>query len=160
MLLKYGHLGIIKSDFIFTHFRLHPQSKSINEGEFFELEFDRLKFSLLTQLDFPKVLLNKYKFKNNIIPLNSNFQVSIPCHKYILASFALFFAERSYIENDVINVNAMINLIIRIKGFNLNKREWKLFILSCVLPHKKLKILKQLKIKFQTFVIKIKNKII
>ena len=54
-LLQYGQGQILQTDEMFTWFRLHSQSKSIEQQKFFEGETDLLRSSLFTHLNAPAV---------------------------------------------------------------------------------------------------------
>ena len=131
-LLKCGQQNILSVADVFTHFRLHPQSKSVAESELFEQEFDRLKYSLFLQLDAPKIL--KAQVQKNTVPVTVKWPVAIKPVKLILAAFASFYAGRSYVTEQINNAAALISLVKKYKGFRMSKTELKIWIAACLLP--------------------------
>jgi glycosyltransferase involved in cell wall biosynthesis len=118
-LLKYGQSKIIKTDMVFTYFRLHPQSKSVNEGMLFDSEFNRLKLSLLKQLNCSGVLVNEFDINTSLI--KNKFEIYIKKPNYIFASFASFYAERAYVEDNLTKVSSLMKIVKNSKGLYMNR---------------------------------------
>ena len=142
-LLKYGQNNILKTAEIFTWFRLHSQSKSIGEADLFEAEFDRLKLTLFRQLNAPAVLENQ--LHENLALLNKLWEISIRPTAFIPAAFAAWYAERYYVKDDLATVSKLMQLVKKWKGKNTNKREWKLWVMSTIIPGALVKTAKQIK---------------
>lgn len=131
-LLKYGHAGIVKLKDIFTQFRLHSGSKSMAEAQLFENEFAQLRSSLLHQLKAPEILIAQLDGgKDN---LDLTWDIAIEPKENILASFASYFAQRSYINDDLDKTSKLMKLVNKYKGWNMNSMEMKLWVYSRVLP--------------------------
>ena len=142
-LLKYGQDNILKKAEIFTWFRLHSQSKSIGEADQFEAEFDRLKLTLFRQLNAPVILENQ--LHKNLAVLNKSWEISIRPAHIIPAAFAAWYAERYYIKDDLRAVSKLMQLVKKWKGNNMNKKEWKLWLMSTMIPWSLVKTAKQIK---------------
>ena len=142
-LLKYGQDNILKTAEIFTWFRLHSQSKSIGEADQFEAEFDRLKLTLFRQLNAPVILENQ--LHKNLAVLNKLWEISIKPAHIIPAAFAAWYAERYYIKDDLRAVSKLMQLVKKWKGYNMNKKEWKLWLMSTMIPWSLVKTAKQIK---------------
>lgn len=144
-LLKHGQDNILQTEEVFTNFRLHCNSKSVADADLFEAEFDRLKFSLLKQLNAPEILLNQVKAeaKSN----NQQWQINIKDKEKLIAAFASFYATRSYVKDDWQSTKQFIALVKKYKGEPLNKREWKYWLGARLLSEKNLQLLKHLKTK-------------
>ena len=142
-LLKYGQDNILKTAEIFTWFRLHSQSKSIGEADQFEAEFDRLKLTLFRQLNAPVILENQ--LHKNLAVLNKSWEISIRPAHIIPAAFAAWYAERYYIKDDLRAVSKLMQLVKKWKGNNMNKKEWKLWLMSTMIPWSLVKTAKQIK---------------
>lgn len=69
-LLTYGQQNIMKVKDIFTHFRLHKDSKSIVDADLFEHEFDQLKFSLFSSMNAPGILMKQLPVKSMPVELS------------------------------------------------------------------------------------------
>lgn len=142
-LLKYGQDNILVTDEIFTHFRLHFQSKTVGEGELFEAEFDRLKLTLFRQLNAAVILENQ--LQENLVVLNKSWEISIRPSAHITAAFAAWYAERNYVKDELRAVSKLIQLVKKWKGNNMSKREWKLWVMSSIIPKGLVKTAKQIK---------------
>ena len=142
-LLKYGQDNILKTAEIFTWFRLHSQSKSIGKADQFEAEFDRLKLTLFRQLNAPVILENQ--LHKNLAVLNKSWEISIRPAHIIPAAFAAWYAERYYIKDDLRAVSKLMQLVKKWKGNNMNKKEWKLWLMSTMIPWSLVKTAKQIK---------------
>lgn len=142
-LLHYGQQQIHQSLDIFTHFRLHPKSKSISDGTLFETDFDRLKYSLFKQLNAPDILISQ--LPKEIDPADIKWKIGRLQPNHILASFAIFYAKRSYVNDDWCMTAALMRWIKKWKGLRMNADEFKLWIAVVLLPRPILKKLKQLK---------------
>ena len=143
-LLAYGQENIRSVDDVFTNFRLHPQSKSVAEPEFFTQEFDRLKSALFLQLNAPEILL--LQLSKDTKPVNLKWLVKIKPVNFILAAFASYYAERSYINEEMNTAAKLIRLVKKHKGLRMNKTEVKIWIASCLMPSWLLWKLKKIKL--------------
>jgi len=144
-LLKFGQDDILHVDEVFSNFRLHGHSKSVADGELFESEFDRLKHSLLKQLNASEILLKQIKGETR--PLNRQWQIDIKDKEKLIAAFAGYYATCSYVKDDWQTTRQLIAMVKKYKGAPFNKTEWKYWISSRLLSEKSLKILKGLKSK-------------
>lgn len=142
-LLKYGQSHILKVEDVFTHFRLHQQSKTVNDASLFELEFKRLEFSLFLQLDAPYILKNQ--LPQHIKPICTNWPIEIKNHQFILAEFAAHYAERNYIGKRLPEAALLIKYVKSIKKYKMNKKEWRLWFLVTIIPSTVLNLLKKVK---------------
>ena len=142
-LLKYGQDNILITAEIFTNFRLHSQSKSVAEAEFFEAEFDRLKLTLFRQLNAPAILENQ--LHTSPVLLNKHWEIGIRPIDFIPAAFAAWYAERYYIKDDLRAVSKLMQQVKKWKGQNMNIKEWKLWIISTIIPGVLVKSAKQFK---------------
>ena len=143
-LLKYGQGDILQTDEILTWFRLHPQSKSIEQQKYFKAETDLLRLSLFRHLDAPTILEEQL----NVIhrpALAIGWTILIPNSTKILAAFAAHYAERNYVKNHLEATSKLVNFVMRWKGFGMNEKEWKLWIAACFLPGPMTRIIKKLK---------------
>ena len=142
-LLKYGQDNILKTAEIFTNFRLHAQSKSVAEAELFEAEFDRLKITLFRQLKAPAIVENQ--LQSSPVPLNKRWELRIQPIDFIPAAFAAWYAEKYYIKDDLRTVSKLMQQVKKWKGQNMNIQEWKLWIISTIMPGVLVKSAKQFK---------------
>jgi len=142
-LLQHGQNNIVATPQVLTNFRLHHQSKSVTEGDFFENDFDRLKISLLTQLQAPKVLLNQ--IGTDLPKANIRWIINIAPTQNILAAFASFYAERCYVKDDLVGTAQLMRWVKKWKGAQMNRTEKKLWLASCFVPKPILMGLKKLK---------------
>jgi len=142
-LLKYGQNSIIKTDEVFTNFRLHTQSKSIVDGELFEKEFDRLRLTLFTQLQAPGVLT--YQLHSNIAPIQFHWKINIQPVNFILAAFATWYAERNYVKDKLKIVRNLMRHVRKWKKLSMNKLEWKLWFFVNAVPHPVFMFLKKIR---------------
>ena len=142
-LLKYGQKNILQTDDVFTNFRLHSQSKSVGEEALFENEFDRLKLSLFRHLKAPEIL--EQQLAKNEIGLSVKWEVGIGPKNFILAAFASFFADRHYVKEDLNVASKLMKLVMKWKKWKMNKKEWKLWITTNLLPTSLLMRLKKMK---------------
>ena len=131
-LLKFGQGQIYCVNEVFTHFRLHPQSKSIGEQHLFELEIDTLRLSLFNNLKAEPIL--KMQIAEKVKPFDLVWQVAIRPQGLIIAAFATYYAERFYIKDDIQNCKKMMQLVVKHKGWQMNSKEWKLWSASCLIP--------------------------
>ena len=131
-LLKYGQANILITDKIFTCFRQHPQSKSVSEADLFEAEFDRLKLSLFRQLNVPALV--EKQLPENTVPIAVQWEINIEPANYIAAAFAARFAERYYVKDDLASVSQLMQWVKKWKKLAMNKKEWKLWIISTIIP--------------------------
>lgn len=127
-LLKYGQHNIVKTNIVFTNFRLHLLSKSIAEGHQFEAEFDKLKYSLFKQLNVPDILKDQIKSETEIF--NSGWEIEIKPNVLITAAFATHYAERHYVIGNYDKAASLIRLVIKWKGIKMNKKEWRLWFMT------------------------------
>ena len=144
-LLKYGQENILQTNEVFTNFRLHSQSKSIGKADQFEAEFDRLKLTLFRQLNAPEIL--EKQLQENLVILNKSWEISIRPYAFITAAFAAWYAERNYIKNNLRAVSKLMKLVMKWKGLQLTKSEWKLWIKTNLIPVYLLMQMKQIKSK-------------
>ncbi len=142
-LLRFGQEDILQTVEIFTNFRLHPRSKSVEAGALFEHEFDRLKLSLLTQLKAPVVL--EQQILNRDLLLNHKWSIEIKPVNFIPAAFACFYAERCYVKKDLKTTAKLMKYVKRWKGIQMNKTEIKLWIACNLFPQGVTRFLKKLK---------------
>ena len=142
-LLKYGQNNILQISKEFTNFRLHNQSKTVSDADLFDLEFDRLRRSLFLQLKAPDIL-NK-QLHQNLIPLNSTWQINIKYPDFILAEFAAYFAERNYVLKNLKDASELLKFVKSVKNNGLSKKERKLWFLLEVIPRGLLIFLKNIK---------------
>ncbi len=142
-LLKYGQAHILITDEIFTSFRQHPQSKSVGEADLFEAEFDRLKLSLFRQLNIPAIV--EKQLPENTAPIAMQWEINIEPANYIAAAFAARFAEKYYVKDDLAAVSQLMQLVRKWKKWVMNKKEWKLWIISTIIPGILINTAKQIK---------------
>ncbi|CAN5351605.1 hypothetical protein BH09BAC2_BH09BAC2_15840 [soil metagenome] len=142
-LLKYGQDKIITVNKIITNFRLHPHSKTISEQEYFEEDFNTLKRTLFAQLNAP-VILNEQVGKSNML-VQAKWQINIKPKKFILAAFAAWYAQRNYVNDKLTAAKLLIKFVKQSKGLRMNKQEWRLWIICCLLPQNVLLKLKKIK---------------
>jgi dynactin complex subunit len=142
-LLSYGQQNILSVNDVFTHFRIHINSKSVSAANFFEGEFDRLKSSLFNYLNAPLFL------KEQLIVTSESLSVKFTLmnldQKKILASFASHYAEINYVNDRILKANALIKYVKNVKGFNLTKKEFKIWFLTVVIPERLFWSLKKIK---------------
>ncbi|MEP6596327.1 MAG: hypothetical protein ABJA71_10290, partial [Ginsengibacter sp.] len=142
-LLKYGQADILQTDEVFTNFRLHIQSKSIGEGDLFEFEFDQLKLGLFRQLHAPEIL--EQQLSVNVNEAKVTWDVAIKPANFILAAFASFFAERHYVKDELNDTSKLMKHVRKWKQWDMNKKEWKLWLAANLLPASFIMYLKKLK---------------
>lgn len=143
-LLKFGQGHIVQTDEVFTWFRLHAQSKSIEQAQYFEAEADLLKLSLFRQLMAPPVLEAQLAF-NNRLPLNISWNILIPESIKVLAAFAAYYAERHYVKDDLEATSKQMKLVLKWKRAKMSLTEWKLWIAACLLTAPITHLIKKLK---------------
>jgi len=143
-LLNYGQGHILQTDEVFTWFRLHTQSKSIEQAQYFEAEADLLRLSLFRQLVAPPVLEDQLAF-NHRPPLNISWNILIPGSIKVLAAFAAYYAERHYIKDNLKATSKQMKLVVRWKLAYMSTTEWKLWIAACLIPAPVTRIIKKLK---------------
>jgi hypothetical protein len=143
-LLKYGQDNIHNTNEIFTWFRIHPKSKSIQDQEYFETETDLLRQSIFRQLRAP-IILEEQLSPGYRPSIDLNWSILIKNSNKILATFGTFYAERHYVKNDLDTTSKLMSHVIRWKGLGLNVKEWKLLILSKILPIQITRWLKKIK---------------
>ncbi len=131
-LLKYGQDAVLITNTVFTNFRIHPQAKSTSEADLFEAEFDRMKLSLFEQLGAPVIL--QQQLHPNIAPVNKVWEIMVKPTQHIAAAFATSYAVRYYVQGDLIMVAKLMQWIKKWKQFSMTKTEWKLWLLSTVVP--------------------------
>lgn len=142
-LLEHGQQNIIKTEDIYTHFRLHPGSKSVSEGTSFEEEFNGLKYSLLEKLNAPAVLTSQLPAAG--IRYQVNWPEKIKQPQRVLAAFAFFYAQRCYVKEDMETTARLMKLVKRFKGWEMKQAEQKLWVLACRMPVWALMMLKRMK---------------
>jgi len=142
-LLKYGQQNILQINEVLTNFRLHSQSKSVIDGVIFETEYDRLRISLFEELGAPDLL--KKELTENIIPVESKWQIDIEPSDFILAAFASFYAERHYVKDDLITTSKLMKYVKKWKKNRMNQKEKKLWLAANAIPHSLTMGLKKLK---------------
>lgn len=142
-LLQYGQENIIKVKEVFTHFRLHPASKSVSEESHFDNDFDRLKRSLFEQLEAPEIL--KQQLVPGVSAVSVHWRVHIRPADHILAAFAFYYAGRAYVKENMPVVKALMRWVKKWKKGKLSKPEFRLWALSCIIPWPLLKMLKKIK---------------
>jgi len=142
-LLQYGQLNIMQVNDVFTNFRLHPQSKTVSDPHLVDNEFDGLKISLMEALDAPGLL--KQQPEKTGTSLSASWQINVQPRDFILAAFATFYAERNYIKDEMEITAQLMQYVKKWKGFRLTEKEWKLWIISNVVPQKVLMQLKKIK---------------
>jgi hypothetical protein len=130
--LAYDQQNIRRVDDIFTNFRLHASSKSVAEAGLFEKESERLILSLFDRLNAPAIL--KAQILKGIEPAVVMWPEKIVKEKYILAAFASFYAERTYVMEDMPATVKFMQLVKKYKGWHMNTKEIKLWIVTCLLP--------------------------
>lgn len=142
-LLREGQNNILQVNNIFTNFRFHVQSKSVSTPKLVEEEFDRLKLSLFSALSAPPLL--QQQPVQTATALDCKWQVAIAPAPFVLAAFASFYAERNYVNDNLSITAELMRLVKKWKGFSMNRREWKLWINSNVIPKHLLMQLKKIK---------------
>lgn len=142
-LLKFGQDNILQTDEVFTNFRLHSNSKSVADADLFDAEFDRLKASLLKQIEAPQVLLNQFQESN--LPLNKKWEIKIKDEGKLIAAFAGYYAYDSYVKDDWQSTKQLIEVVKKYKGEALNKTEWKLWISTHLFSEKSIQTIKRIK---------------
>lgn len=131
-LLQNGQESILQVDDVFTHFRLHNDSKSVAEQAGFEKEFDALKHSLFVQLNAPPHLMQQLASANDT--LHTAWSVRPEQREAILAAFASFYAERNYVQKNRPELQQLTRLLQNWKGFSMNRKEWKWWLVAHVFP--------------------------
>ena len=144
-LVEYGQGAILEVDDVLTNFRLHPHSKTVCGADKMEIEFDKLKLSLMNTLNAPDIL--KQQVDKNTISLLFNWQIQVKDAHLILAEFASFYALRKYIKSELEIAAQLIRLVKKWKGLKMTKNEWRLWISCNLLPRFLLMQLKQVKSK-------------
>ena len=142
-LLEYGQAHILQTDQIFTWFRLHAQSKSIEQAHHFEAEADLLSQSLFRQLIAPAILKEQLALDSPALKITWN--ILIPGSIKILAAFAAYYAERNYVKNDLQSTSNLMKHVMKWKGVSMNTKEWKLWTAACLFPAPVTQVLKKLK---------------
>ncbi len=143
-LLKYDQVHILKTNEIFTWFRMHPKSKSIEKQKYFEAETDLLRLSLFRHLGAP-VILEK-QLNSHYRPLPAiRWNVLIQNSTKVLAAHAAHYAERQYVQDDLETTSKLIKHVMRWKGIGMNAKEWKLWIAACLIPTPLTRLFKKLK---------------
>lgn len=128
---------------VLSNFRLHPQSKSINDGNLFEDEYDRLRLSLFEVLHAPQLL--KMQVEKMLPPLYCKWEINIPRPELVLAEFATVYAEKHWVKDEWEVTSALMQLVIKWKGLHMSKKETKLWMSSNVIPRPVLMRLKKIK---------------
>lgn len=141
-LLQYGQAHILQTKEIFSNFRLHPQSKSVAEGELFESEYNGLRLSLFKSLHAPAILQQQLPGTKEI---DIKWDIRIQPAQCILAAFASYYAERHYIHDGLNITRSLMKLTLKWKRGRLNKTEWKMWIAANLLPARFTMSLKKLK---------------
>ncbi len=142
-LLQHGQDNIIITEDIFTNFRLHEQSKTVTDGDLFENDFDRLKLSLLQQLNAPEILLKQIPAA---LPVsNTYWKINMSPVTHIMAAFATYYAERHYVKENLKETAALMQWVKKWKGNTMSSKELKLWAASCLMPKSVLMKLKKLK---------------
>jgi glycosyltransferase involved in cell wall biosynthesis len=142
-LLQHGQNNIICTQQVFTNFRLHAQSKSVADAEWFEKDFDRLKISLCKQLNAPEILLQQ--IENDLPELNIQWKINIAPKENILAAFAGYYAQRCYEKENLATTAQLMRWVKKWKGLQLSSSELKLWVATCLVPKPMLMALKKLK---------------
>ena len=142
-LFEYGQGYILQTDNIFTWFRLHAQSKSIEQAHHFEAEADLLSQSLFRQLIAPAILKEQLALDSPALKITWN--ILIPGSIKILAAFAAYYAERNYVKNDLQSTSNLMKHVMKWKGVSMNTKEWKLWTAACLFPAPVTQVLKKLK---------------
>lgn len=143
-LLKYGQEHILKTNELFTWFRLHPKSKSIQQQQYFEAETDLLRLSLFRHLGAPVILEMQLNSHNRPSPA-IRWNVLIQHLTKVLAAHAAHYAERHYVKDDLEATSKLIKHVMRWKGIGMNAKEWKLWIAACLIPTPLTRLIKKLK---------------
>ena len=143
-LLTYGQGHLLQTDEIFTWFRLHPQSKSVEQQKDFEAETDLLRLSLFKHLDAPAIFEEQLNLNHRPSP-DISWNILVRRSARVLAAFAAHYAERHYVKDDVATTSKLMKHVFRWKGIGMNAKEWKLWIAACLLPPSVTRILKKLK---------------
>ena len=143
-LLEYGQGQILQTDEIFTWFRLHPQSKSIEQQKYFEGETDLLRLSLFTQLNAPLALEDQLNADQwHVLTIKWNIQIPHPTK--ILAAFATHYGEQLFVKHNLACTAKLMKPVWWWKGIGMNAKEWKLWIAACVIPLPITSLIKKLK---------------
>ncbi len=145
-LLQHDQHQIITTEEVFTNFRLHAQSKTVVDGDLFENDFDRLKFSLMQQLNAPEILLKQ--IPTGLAPTNMNWKINISPANYIMAAFATYYAERNYVNENLEDAGPLMQYVKKWKGYKMNSKDLKLWAATCIIPKSVLMNLKRIKQKF------------
>ena len=143
-LLQYGQDQILQTDEIFTWFRLHAQSKSIEQQKYFEGETNLLRLSLFRQLNAPPDLEEQLNARQRHV-LAINWNIQIPHSTKILAAFATYYGERHYIKNNLTGTAELMKHVRRWKGIGMNAKDRKLWIAACVIAQPITSLIKKLK---------------
>ena len=142
-LLKYGQEQILQTDEVFTWFRLHSHSKSIEQQKYFEGETDLLNLSLFRRLNAPSALEEQLNADHRVAS-TINWNILIPHSKNILAAFATYYGEQHYVKNNLTGTAKLMKLVKHWKGIRMNAKEWKLWIVACVMPQPITRLIKKL----------------
>lgn len=144
-LLKYGQIKIVTIPDNLNRFRYHATSKSMVEGTEFESEFLLLQYQLLKQLNSPGWLMDKFHLTENpVISHNLKpFEIIAVDQKKLLSLFAVDLAKRAYIRNDLQLAAKAIQWANKISG--INKKDWRLYFKTVLVPHNILKLLKRIR---------------
>ena len=143
-LLKFGQRHILQTEEVLNWFRLHPQSKSIQQAQYFKTEEDLLLLSLFKQLGAPPILKEQL-IVNKETTLQSSWEILIPESKKVLAAYAATYAERHYVKDDWEATAKQMKLVLKWKHANMSLTEWKFWIVTCLLPSPVRRMIKKLK---------------
>lgn len=143
-LLKNGQEKIVQIEDVLTWFRLHPISKSVAEGHAFEKEFDRLRFSLLQELQAPEILLSQISARP-VAPLAKQWEMGAVNKEKLLSEFAYHYALMAYVQEDLPTSKALMNHVKKWSGPSIKKDHKKLWVKTNLLPSAVLYGVKKLK---------------
>lgn len=142
-LLTYGQNNILKIPDVLNSFRLHSSSKSISDAARFELEFDRLRLSLLAHLKAPELVCGQVGV--NTLPSEVDWGIIRLSAPLVLAEFAAWYAERNYVQEELQTAAELMRHVMSWRKGRLNKKEWKLWLAANVCPQGLLFGLKKIK---------------
>jgi glycosyltransferase involved in cell wall biosynthesis len=143
-LLKYGQANILKTNEVFTWFRLHHKSKSVDQQKFFEAETDLLRLSLFRHLDAPVILEQQLNPDDRSLS-GIRWNILIQHSTRVLAAHAAHYAEKNYVKDDIETTSKLIKYVMRWKGVEMNAKEWKLWVAACLFPRILIRWLKKIK---------------
>jgi hypothetical protein len=98
---------------------------------------------LFEQLDAPDIL--KKQLPANLQPIRTQWPVKPADKKKILAAFAVFYAERHYVNEDLEATAELMQFVKKCKGRFMSRKETRLWLASCLFPPATVLKLKKIK---------------